>query len=95
MVGTSSTTTPTTLAAATSDLAELAAGGDGQAGVLRVEVGEALAGLLDVDQQDGDELAFGAAREAWRGGAGQSPFLPGASYGSCVRPSLAPPGTRT
>jgi hypothetical protein len=49
------------------------------AGVLRVDVGEALAGLVDIDQQDGDELAFGAAREAWRGGAGQSPLLARAS----------------
>ena len=64
-------------------------------GVLRVEVGEALAGLVDVDQQDGDELAFGTARGArWPGGAGHSPLLPRDSYGSCVRPSLAPPGTR-
>src|SRR4029450_1244609 len=59
-------------------------------GVLRVHVGEALAGLVDVDQQDGDQLAFGPAWRVGRwGGAGQSPLLPRASYGSCD-PSLAP-----
>jgi hypothetical protein len=53
------------------------------AGVLRVGVGEALAGLVDVDQQDGDELAFGAAwRVWWPGGADQSPLLARASCGS-------------
>jgi hypothetical protein len=29
-------------------------------GVLRVDVGEALTGLVDIHQQDGDELALGA-----------------------------------
>jgi hypothetical protein len=45
-------------------------------GVLRVHVGEALAGLVHVDQQDGDELAFGAAWSIrlW-GRTGQRPFL--------------------
>src|SRR4030095_10599031 len=67
-------------------------------GVPRVEGGEALTGLGHVGQQDGDELAFGAARGVrCPGGAGHSPLLPRVSYGSCVRAQPSPsraPATR-
>ena len=58
-------------------------------GVLGVHVGEALAGLVDVDQKNGDELPFGAWRVGRWEGAGQSPLLTRASCGSCD-PSLIP-----
>ena len=59
-------------------------------GVLRVQVGEALAGFVDIDQQDGDQLAFGAAWRVRWGGARQSPILTRASYGSCGRSQPSP-----
>ena len=61
-----------------------------QHGVLRVQVGEALAGFVDIDQQDGDQLAFGAAWRVRWGGARQSPILTRASYGSCGRSQPSP-----
>jgi hypothetical protein len=45
-------------------------------GVLRVHVGEGLAGLVDVDHQDGDELALAPVpRVVLRGGAAHWPLL--------------------
>jgi hypothetical protein len=45
--------------------------GQHPAGVLRVSVGEALPGLVDVDHQHGDELAFGPAGRSVAAGRGR------------------------
>ena len=73
-----------------------ASGPEQPSGVLRVGIGEALAGLVDLDQQDGDELAFRAALGVrWPGGAGHRRSFRVVRAVRACDPSLAPPGTAT